>query len=78
MIIQLNGLYLDRVGHKVGIVRDRGAREVWRWVTTLDYYVMVDGRATLAGGESSQDLVVDITPSASQVAGMDSTMGALS
>lgn len=78
MIIQLNGLYLDRVGHKVGIVRDRGPQQKWRWVTTLGHYVMADGRATLAGGESSQDLVVDITPSAAQVAGMDSTMGALS
>lgn len=77
MIIQLNGLYLDRVGHKVGIVRDRGEREVWRWVTTLGHYVTADGRATLAGGDCRTDLVSDITPSAAQVAGMDSMMGAL-
>lgn len=77
MIIQRNGAYLDRVGHTVGIVADRGPQQKWRWLTTRGYYVTVDGRASIAGGEVREDLVKDITPSVAQVAGMDSMLGAL-
>jgi hypothetical protein len=77
MIIQKNGLYLDRVGHTVGIVADRGPQQKWRWLTTRRYYVTVTGRASIAGGDVREDLVADVTPSAASVAGMDSTMGAL-
>lgn len=76
MIIERGGLYLNRSGKRVGITRDRGPGEVWRWVTTLGYYVMANGRAAYVGN-SDKDLTVDITPSAAQVAGMDSTMGVL-
>lgn len=78
MIIRKDGLYLSRNGHTVGITHDRGERQRWRWLTTKGYYVTSEGRASIAGGEVAQDLVCDITPSAAQVAGMDSTMGSLS
>jgi hypothetical protein len=78
MIIRKNGLYLDRIAHEVGITHDRGEGQTWRWLTTRGYYVTTDGRASIAGGDVREDLVKDITPSAAQVAGMDSMMGALS
>jgi hypothetical protein len=61
MLITLNGLYLSRNARRVGIVRDRGADKYWRWVTTRGYYVTAEGRACRVG-ESSHDLVADITP----------------
>lgn len=77
MIVELKRIYLSRNGHRVGIVRDRGERQRWRWLTTRGYYVTSDGHASIAGGEVSEDLVSDITPTVAQVAGMDSMMGAL-
>ena len=61
MQIHLNGLYLDRLGRRVGITRDRGEAQRLRWVTTRGHYVTSTGRASLAGGETSVDLVADIT-----------------
>lgn len=60
MKIHPAGLYLDRIGRRVGIVRDRGAGQHWRWITTRGYYVSEAGRATLCG-EVREDLVADIT-----------------
>lgn len=78
MIIKPDGLYLSRTGRTVGIAAPAHMPETsrWRWLTTRGYYVLADGRAAVVG-ESSDDLVADITPSAPQVAGVDSTMGAL-
>lgn len=61
MQIHLNGLYLDRLGRRVGITRDRGADQRLRWVTTRGHYVTSTGRASLAGGDTVVDLVADIT-----------------
>lgn len=72
--IRLNGLYLSRTAREVGIVRDRGAGQFWRWVTSLGYYVTEDGRAARQG-ESSQDLVKDISFSHDQLHGADSMWG---
>lgn len=72
--IALHGLYLSRHGKQVGIVQDRGASQTWRWLTTGGYYVLDDGRAALVG-ESSKDLMVDVTPSDAHVAGADSMFG---
>jgi len=77
MIIRKDGVYLDRIARSVGIAHDRGEGQRWRWQTTRGYYVTADGRASIAGGDVNEDLVRDITPTAVQVAGMDSTMGAL-
>lgn len=71
-----HGLYLNRTGHRVGIVQDRGPGTPWRWLTTRGHYVLADGRAALVG-ESREDLVVDITPTDEQVAGADSLFGNL-
>jgi len=61
MQIELKGLYLDRVGRRVGITRDRGTDQRLRWVTTRGHYVTSEGRASLAGGDTAVDLVADIT-----------------
>lgn len=74
MLVVKNGLYLSRTAREVGIVRDRGANEFWRWVTTEGYYVTADGRACI-GGECSQDLVREITPCQAQTDAVDSIMG---
>lgn len=58
--IRKNGAYLSRNGHRVGIVHDRGERQRWRFQTTKGYYVTEDGRASIAGGEVSQDLVKEV------------------
>lgn len=58
--IRKNGAYLSRNGHRVGIVHDRGEGQRWRWQTTKGYMVTADGRASIAGGEVSQDLVKEI------------------
>jgi hypothetical protein len=73
-----HGLYLSRNGRQVGIVGPAGmpASSDWRWLTTRGYYVMADGRAA-AVGECVEDLVRDVTPSDSQVAGRDSIAGTL-
>lgn len=73
-----HGLYLSRNGRQVGIVGPARmpASSAWRWLTTRGYYVMENGRAA-AVGESVEDLVRDVTPSDSQVAGMDSTAAPL-
>lgn len=76
MQVQINGLYLTRTARQVGIVRDRGAGERWRWVTTLGYYVTCDGRAAY-GSETSQDLVRDVTPNQCQIDAVDSIIGSL-
>lgn len=76
MQVQLNGLYLTRNARQVGIVRDRGAGKVWRWVTTLGYYVTCDGHAAYVG-ESSRDLVRDVTPNQCQIDAVDSIIGGL-
>ena len=61
LVIRLDGLYLDRTGRTVGIVQDRGAGLVWRWLTTRGYYVRCDGMATMnRGGESRHDLVKEV------------------
>lgn len=73
-LITKNGLYLTRNAREVGIVRDRGVGEVWRWVTTAGYYVREDGRACI-GGESSLDLVREITPCQAQTDAVDSIIG---
>jgi hypothetical protein len=75
MKIELNGLYLSRHGREIGIVADRGERQIWRWLTSRGYYVTKDGRASIAGGEVSEDLVLDLTPTAGEVAGADSMFG---
>ena len=73
-----HGLYLDRLARQVGIVQDRGERQVWRYLTTRGYYVMSDGRATMnRGGESNEDLVKDVTPSIEEVRAADSMFGCL-
>lgn len=79
MKIELGRLYLNRTAREVGIIGPArmGESSPWRWLTTRGYYVQDDGRAAHVG-QCSDDLVRDITPSAAQVAGMDSTMGALS
>lgn len=59
--VHLSGAYLDRSAHTVGIVRDRGEGQVWRWVTTRGYYVRTDGRASLSG-PVRQDLVRECLP----------------
>lgn len=78
MHIVSHGLYLDRLGRQVGIVGSARmpASSEWKWLTTRGYYVMADGRAGKAG-PTDADLVRDVTPSDSAVAGMDSTMAAL-
>jgi len=73
-LITKNGLYLTRTALEVGIVRDRGVGEFWRWVTTRGYYVRDDGRACI-GGETSRDLVKEITPCQAQTDAVDSIMG---
>ncbi|RZJ24774.1 MAG: hypothetical protein EOO54_08380 [Haliea sp.] len=62
MIIRPDGLYLDRSGHRVGIARDRGHDQVWRWATTgpRPYYVQANGKASM-GGPVDRDLVKDIS-----------------
>lgn len=65
MLIRLNGVYLTRTAKRVGIMRDRGSGKVWRWVTTLGYYVTADGRAALHG-DTSLDLVRDVSPEVEQ------------
>ncbi len=60
MTITLTGSYLTRTARVVGIVRDRGEGQRWRWVTTLGYYVQEDGRASL-NGVTSRDLVKNIS-----------------
>lgn len=78
MHVVSHGLYLDRLGRQVGIVGSARmpASSEWKWLTTRGYYVMADGRAGKAGA-TDEDLVRDITPSDSAVAGMDSTMAPL-
>lgn len=77
MEIKLNGLYLTRTAREVGIVRDRGVGLTWRWVTTLGYYVRDDGRAAI-GGDSSQDLVRDISLTDAMVHDQDEMFGVIS
>ena len=73
-----HGLYLDGLARQVGIVQDRGERQVWRYLTTRGYYVTSDGRATMnRGGESNEDLVKDVTPSIEEVRAADSMFGCL-
>lgn len=69
-----HGLYLTRNARQVGIARDRGEGEQWRWLTTAGYYVLADGRAALIG-ESVKDLVRDLTPTPAQCEGADSMFG---
>lgn len=80
MIIQSNGLYLNRTGRQIGIVGSAKmpAASPWKWLTTRGYYVTAEGCACPNGGESVNDLVRDVSPSAAAVAGMDSTMQVLS
>lgn len=68
------GVYLNRVGHTVGIVQDRGAGQAFRWLTTRGHYVTADGAAGI-GVQTREDLVVDVTPSADAVAAMDEMGG---
>lgn len=76
MEIKLNGLYLTRTAREVGIVRDRGEGLTWRFVTTLGYYVRADGRASI-GGESTQDLVRDISLTDAMVYDQDEMFGVI-
>lgn len=77
MIIRKQGLYLSRNGREIGIVQDRGEGQVWRWLTTRGYYVTVDGRASIAGGQVSEDLVRDISMSDDHVHAADSMFGVI-
>lgn len=78
IVIRKHGLYLDRLAREVGIVQDRGEGQVWRYLTTRGYYVMTNGMATAnRGGESKEDLVKDISPSADHVHAADSMFGCL-
>lgn len=74
MQIRLNGLYLSRTAREVGVVRDRGANQFWRWVTTRGYYVTNDGSACRIG-QSSLDLVKDVSPSQHDCDAADSMWG---
>lgn len=58
--IRKNGAYLSRNGRRVGIVHDRGEGQRWRFQTTRGYLVTAEGRASIAGGEVSQDLVKEV------------------
>lgn len=73
--VRLGGLYLTRNAREVGIVQDRGEGQRWRWLTSRGYYVTCDGRASIAGGETSQDLVRDISMPAEHVTAADSMFG---
>lgn len=77
MKIKLNGLYLSRNGYEIGITHDRGERQRFRYLTTKGYMVTEDGRASIAGGEVSQDLVKDIAPPECVMQGADSMFGCL-
>lgn len=78
MLIVRHGLYLNRSGHQVGITGPArlGPASPWRWLTTRGHYVLADGRAAFTG-QSDEDLVVDVTPSADEIAGADSMLGGL-
>lgn len=60
ILVRKNGAYLTRNGHRVGIVHDRGEGQRWRYQTTRGYLVTEHGRASIAGGEVSQDLVKEV------------------
>lgn len=70
-----HGLYLTRNGREVGILgpANMPPSSRWKWLTTRGYYVTADGRAAVTG-EASEDLVRDLTPNASQIAGVDSML----
>lgn len=61
MLIHPTSRYLTRHGQSVTIERDRGAGQVWRWVTSKGYYVTADGRAALRG-QSRWDLMQEVLP----------------
>lgn len=60
MTIDPSRAYLDRTGHRVTITRDRGAGQVWRWVTSRGYYVKEDGSACMGHGAVREDLTTEV------------------
>lgn len=74
--IRLNGLYLSRTARQVGIIRDRGPGEFWRWVTNRNYYVRNNGLASRSG-VTSVDLVQEVGPTAEECAHADSMWGVI-
>lgn len=74
LTIKLSGLYLTRHGRDVGIVRDRGEGQFWRWVTTLGYYVTENGSACRRG-KSSLDLMAELPLRKEHMDGADSMWG---